>query len=547
MRNIFSKVAMLAVIALAAIPGFSQVTLPSTTLSAAITGGNNPQDSFVVASVGTGATAMAVGDVLYIDREAMQLKAISSTTLTVNRGAMGTATKSHASGTTVYSGRPQWFSRNEQSGSCTSTAEAVLPVVNVASGNIFQCTASLWVVINGPLTTGTGLTALGPNAAGTIDEGSLDTAFRTNYLTSSINFEGATADTVELTVTAVDPTSSDATLSLPNLAGTSAAAMVSTLTTNNLTAANSVSGASNALVFEGATADAFETSVTPADPTADRTITIPNGDGTIMVSSLATNAVDAANSVTGASNGLVFEGATADAFELTLAPADATADATITLPNGPGTVMLSSLATNAVDAANSVTGASNALVLEGATADAFETSVAPQDPTADRTVTVPNANGIINVGPTFDVIFCGDLPNNTTLYYSPANGYGAGLFNAFGGSYALAGAGCAAEDNATEGTADEVMYANNALKILGMACTVTSSGSNGVVINMRSATASLTPDVTITIPTATTTGATVTGSTTDISAGATVAIRVIATEDLSAQDVWCLARIMVVP
>ena len=63
--------------------------------------------------------------------------------------------------------------------------------------------------------------------------------------------------------------------------------------------------------------------------------------------------------------------------------------------DGPGTVVVSSLATNAVDAANSVTGASNAWVFEGATANEFETVFAPVDPTADRTVTIQNVTGVM--------------------------------------------------------------------------------------------------------------------------------------------------------
>jgi len=59
------------------------------------------------------------------------------------------------------------------------------------------------------------------------------------------------------------------------------APFVSTLTTNAPDAANSIWGISNKLQFEGATADAYETSVTPADPTADRTITLPDYTGGI--------------------------------------------------------------------------------------------------------------------------------------------------------------------------------------------------------------------------------------------------------------------------
>jgi hypothetical protein len=37
------------------------------------------------------------------------------------------------------------------------------------------------------------------------------------------------------------------------------------------------------VIFEGATADAFETTLTVVDPTADRTITLPNSSGTVAL------------------------------------------------------------------------------------------------------------------------------------------------------------------------------------------------------------------------------------------------------------------------
>ena len=36
------------------------------------------------------------------------------------------------------------------------------------------------------------------------------------------------------------------------------------------------------IVFEGATSDAFETTLTVTDPTADRTVTLPNNTGTVI-------------------------------------------------------------------------------------------------------------------------------------------------------------------------------------------------------------------------------------------------------------------------
>ncbi len=207
---------------------------------------------------------------------------------------------------------------------------------------------------------------------------------------SPLVFEGATADDFETTVAVTDPTA-DRTITIPDASGTP---VLSTLATNAPDVANSVTGASNGLVFEGATADAHETTITPTDPTADRTITLPDASG---VPILATAVPDAANAVSGANNSLVFEGATADDFETTVAVTDPTADRTITIPDASGTPVLSTLATNAPDVANSVTGASNGLVFEGATADAHETTITPTDPTADRTITLPDASGTVSI------------------------------------------------------------------------------------------------------------------------------------------------------
>ena len=96
---------------------------------------------------------------------------------------------------------------------------------------------------------------------------------------------------------------------------------------------------------------------------------------------------------------IILEGATADDHETTIAPTDATADRTLTLPNETAAFMVSSLTTNATDAANSVTGASNKLQFEGATADDHETSVTPTDPTADNSLTLPDDSGAVVFSP----------------------------------------------------------------------------------------------------------------------------------------------------
>ena len=136
----------------------------------------------------------------------------------------------------------------------------------------------------------------------------------------------------------------------------------------------------DSIVFEGATADDFETTLAVTDPTADRTVTIQDKTGTLAMQGRDINDVvvmDASDgsgtdesgaillnaSASGVDDGeallyedgtgdhivnpvlqiagnFVFEGATADAFETTLAITDPTADQTITLQNKTGTVAL---------------------------------------------------------------------------------------------------------------------------------------------------------------------------------------------------------------
>lgn len=245
----------------------------------------------------------------------------------------------------------------------------------LASGGVVNFNNGNWVATHtsGILTVGTG--DLRVTTAGT-------------HATSVVTISGTQTLTNK---TLTSPTISSATLSSP------------TMTTPTLGAAiaTSIETLTSGLIFEGATADAFETTLNTVDPTADQTVTLPNfaSNFTLLGSTLTTNALSAANSFWGASNALVFEGATADASEISLTPADATEDVTYLLPNAAAasySVMSSTLTTNAPDIANSVTGASAALVFEG-TADSFETSLTVTDPTADRTITFSNTTGTVDL------------------------------------------------------------------------------------------------------------------------------------------------------
>ena len=90
--------------------------------------------------------------------------------------------------------------------------------------------------------------------------------------------------------------------------------------------------------FEGATDDANETTLAVTDPTVDRTITFPDATGTVALTDNLTSYLPlTGGTITG---NIVFEGATDDAFETTLTVEDPTADRTVTLPNSTGTVAL---------------------------------------------------------------------------------------------------------------------------------------------------------------------------------------------------------------
>lgn len=95
---------------------------------------------------------------LYMDRELMQVKAVSGTTITVIRGAGGTSAVSHASGALVFvvptSAIGAWSGSgfgaaiqgpSAPQGSCTRSNELYLPRIEFAAGVISDCLGGQWV------------------------------------------------------------------------------------------------------------------------------------------------------------------------------------------------------------------------------------------------------------------------------------------------------------------------------------------------------------------------------------------------------------------
>ena len=212
------------------------------------------------------------------------------------------------------------------------------------------------------------------------------------------------------------------------------------------------------IIFEGATEDSYETTLAVTDPTADRTITLPNATGTVSVidaTETLTNKTLTAPTVTSGvfntalsgtavkdEDGMDSNSATAlatqqsikayidnqiTAQDLDIAPDSGTGQSidlnSETLTFSGGSNIASSASSNTVTFAISdvvqltasqtltnktftsptinaftMTSGTNSgmnvgsggIVFEGATADAHETTLTAEDPTAEATITIPN-------------------------------------------------------------------------------------------------------------------------------------------------------------
>ena len=104
-----------------------------------------------------------------------------------------------------------------------------------------------------------------------------------------------------------------------------------------------------------------------------------------------TGIVTATGAVFAGASPLVFEGATSNAFETTFAITDPTADRTVTFQDATGTVAYLTDITGGGASEFSTVKVNTSVIFEGSTADANETTLVASDPDADRTLTLPNA------------------------------------------------------------------------------------------------------------------------------------------------------------
>ena len=195
---------------------------------------------------------------------------------------------------------------------------------------------------------------------------------------------GVVLDTATQTLT-------NKTLTSPTInAGTMSGSFTGTMTMNGVVLA----GASP-LVFEGASDDAYETTLALVDPTSDRTLSIPNATDTLIGKATTDTLTNKSFDLGGSGNSLTgtlseFSSALQGDSFASLAGSETLTNKTFTSPTINGGTFSGSF-TGTMDITGTVLSGASPLVFEGATDDAYETTWAFVDPTADRTITVPDA------------------------------------------------------------------------------------------------------------------------------------------------------------
>ena len=259
---------------------------------------------------------------------------------------------------------------------------------------------------------------------------------------SPLVFEGATADEYETTLAIENPTA-DRTVTMPNATDTIIGKATTDTLTNKSIDLDSNTFTGSLTEWNSALQSVSFVSLTGSETLTNKTLTSPTIDGGTF-SGTFTGTMDISGTVLSGANALVFEGATADEYETTLAFVDPTADRVVTFFNATDTLVGKAttdtltnktidLGSNTLTASlsefnsalqgdsfgtladtqtwtnktftspiiNSMTFASGQLssglsigstgiIFEGATDDAYETTITVVDPTADRTLTIPN-------------------------------------------------------------------------------------------------------------------------------------------------------------
>ena len=171
-------------------------------------------------------------------------------------------------------------------------------------------------------------------------------------------------------------------------------------------AANAIEIGSGNITFEGSTADANETILTAADATGgDKTLTLPNETGTILSTASSIANSNLANSTITLGSDVVSLGDTVSGLSLT--NIQAITRLQVGSQGGDGNIILQAASSGGFGAGITFEGASGG-------ADANELLLAVTDPTADRTITFPDATGTVALLSTLSIASGSGLTYNSS-------------------------------------------------------------------------------------------------------------------------------------
>ena len=164
------------------------------------------------------------------------------------------------------------------------------------------------------------------------------------------------------------------------------------------------------LQFEGTTDNNFETTVQADDPTSDNIIKFPDNSGHVMLNNLRENAI-----IIGTSEGIINKADVGG--DLTASYNSTTDEAEFTVTN--------------IGNANIHIGVGKTFSFEGTTANDHEITITTGEPTADRTITFPDADGhvmlnnlrqdAVIIGTSEGIINKADVGGDLTASYNSSN------------------------------------------------------------------------------------------------------------------------------
>jgi hypothetical protein len=319
----------------------------------------------------------------------------------------------------------------------------------------------------------------------------------------SITFEGATANDYETTLAVVDPTA-DRTITLPNVTGTVVTSGDTGTVTATMLASDSVETAKikDANVTEAKLASDSVTNAKIANDAVD-TAEIKDGavtsakiaNDTIVDADINSAAAIAQSKISGLTTDLGNKASASDLTTHTGATEAHGATGAVVGTTNSQTLTNKTLTSPVV---SGLTLSDGSIVLEGATANDHETTITVTDPTADRTITLPDATGTVALTNNKLDAFAATSSSELRTVISDETGTGGLVFAdtptlitpnigaATGTSLVLSGDltvnGTTTTINSTEITIDDKNL------VLGAVTTPTDAGADGGGLTLKGAT-----------------------------------------------------------